>query len=85
MAERRVALVTGAARGIGAATARRLSADGFAVVALDAWAPPWRVLAPHLARAEWRGEVRRGYFVEGLSGVQYALPGAADALAGVRP
>ena len=40
--------------------------------ALDPWAPPWRDLAPWLARAELRGEVRRGYFVEGLSGVQYA-------------
>ncbi|HEV3168444.1 MAG TPA: DEAD/DEAH box helicase [Isosphaeraceae bacterium] len=49
--------------------------------ALDPWAPPWRELAPLLARAEWRGELRRGYFVEGLSGVQYALPEAADALA----
>ena len=47
------------------------------VVALDAFAPSWAALAPLLGRAEWRGEVRRGYFVEGLAGVQYATEEAA--------
>lgn len=42
------------------------------LLALDPWAPSWAELAPLLARAELRGELRRGYFVEGFSGVQYA-------------
>ena len=53
------------------------------VVALETSpsAPSWGDLAPLLARAEWRGELRRGYFVEGLSGVQYASEEAASELA----
>ena len=51
------------------------------VVALEPSAPSWGELAPLLSRAEWRGELRRGYFVEGLSGVQYASEEAAAELA----
>jgi ATP-dependent Lhr-like helicase len=47
---------------------------------LDPWMPPWRILYEVLSRMELAGEVRRGYFVEGLSGAQFALPEAARAL-----
>jgi ATP-dependent Lhr-like helicase len=50
------------------------------IVALEPLAPPWGKLAPVLALAEWRGELRRGYFVEGLSGLQYASEEAASEL-----
>ena len=43
--------------------------------------PAWRVLYEVLSRLELAGEVRRGYFVEGLSGAQFALPDAARLLA----
>ncbi len=41
---------------------------------------PWFAIFQELKRMEWRGEVRRGYFVEGLSGVQFAFPRAAEML-----
>lgn len=34
----------------------------------------WSTIYPELQRLEMRGEVRRGYFVHGLPGVQFALP-----------
>jgi ATP-dependent Lhr-like helicase len=40
----------------------------------------WQALYPTLARMEVRGEVRRGYFVEGLPGAQFALPHAVEQL-----
>ncbi len=50
------------------------------ILALEPWAPSWSDLVPLLSRAEWRGEIRRGYFVEGLSGLQYASDLAAAEL-----
>ncbi len=42
---------------------------------------PWPRLFQVLKRLEWQGEIRRGYFVEGLSGIQFALPEAVEMLA----
>jgi ATP-dependent Lhr-like helicase len=47
---------------------------------LDPWMPAWRLLYEVLSRMELSGEVRRGYFVEGLSGAQFALPEAMEPL-----
>ena len=40
----------------------------------------WPLIALEFQRMEMRGEIRRGYFVEGLSGMQYALPAAVEEL-----
>lgn len=40
----------------------------------------WEALFPVFDRLESTGRIRRGYFVEGLSGIQYALPAAVDQL-----
>jgi ATP-dependent Lhr-like helicase len=39
---------------------------------------PWRLIYRELKRLEFRGEVRRGYFVKGLGGAQFALPDAVE-------
>ncbi len=44
----------------------------------------WDALYEQLQRMELRGEVRRGYFVTGLSGVQFAMPDAVEALRAAR-
>lgn len=41
---------------------------------------PWHQLFQVLKRLEWQGEIRRGYFVQVLSGIQFALPEALDLL-----
>ncbi len=50
------------------------------VALLDPWMPAWRILYEVYSRMELAGEVRRGYFVEGLSGAQFALPEASQRL-----
>jgi ATP-dependent helicase Lhr and Lhr-like helicase len=40
----------------------------------------WPALVAHYQAMEMRGEVRRGYFVQGLPGVQFALPEAVEQL-----
>jgi len=40
----------------------------------------WQALYAQLQLMEMRGEVRRGYFVQGLPGVQFALPEAVERL-----
>ena len=66
------------------ASARRLL-ERYGIVArelalLDDTMPPWRILYEVLSRMELADEVRRGYFVEGLSGAQFALADAARML-----
>jgi ATP-dependent Lhr-like helicase len=45
---------------------------------IGAW--DWGLIYQYLQRLELRGEVRRGYFVQGLAGVQFALPGVVEQL-----
>jgi ATP-dependent Lhr-like helicase len=41
---------------------------------------PWYEIFQALKTLEWQGEIRRGYFISGLSGIQFALPEAAARL-----
>ena len=59
--------------------------DRYGVVSRDWWRrerPPvsWRAIYQELKRLEFRGEIRRGYFVRGLAGAQFALPDAVERL-----
>jgi ATP-dependent Lhr-like helicase len=59
--------------------------ERYGIVSREHWkrerpAVAWRAIYLELRRLEMRGEVRRGYFVDGLSGVQFAKPDAVDLL-----
>lgn len=50
------------------------------VAEADSPAVPWSTLLAVLKEMEMAGQVRRGYFVQGLSGLQFALPDAVERL-----
>jgi ATP-dependent Lhr-like helicase len=59
--------------------------ERYGVVSREIWrrerpAIGWRAIYRELKRLEFRGDVRRGYFVRGLSGAQFALPEAVELL-----
>jgi ATP-dependent helicase Lhr and Lhr-like helicase len=54
------------------------------LLARESSAPPWRELLHVLRRSEARGEIRGGRFIAGLSGEQFGLPEAVDALRALR-
>ena len=68
-----------------AATVARQWLERYGIVARNWWKRerppiPWRNIYLELKRMEFRGEVRRGYFVRGLAGAQFALPEAVEQL-----
>jgi ATP-dependent Lhr-like helicase len=62
----------------------------YGVVSRELWrrerpAVSWRDIYHALKRLEFRGDVRRGYFVAGLAGAQFALPEAVELLRAPAP
>ncbi len=54
------------------------------VAAVESLPGGFQAIAPILRSMEEAGKARRGYFVEGLGGAQYAFPGAVDRLRACR-
>jgi ATP-dependent Lhr-like helicase len=54
------------------------------LLARETHAAPWRSLTAVYRRLEARGEIRGGRFVTGMSGEQFALPGAVERLREIR-
>jgi meso-butanediol dehydrogenase/(S,S)-butanediol dehydrogenase/diacetyl reductase len=76
----RVVLITGAAGGIGAACARRLSADGARLVLADIDGPGVEKLGAELGQAAVRADVTRAADVDAMLGEAYRRFGRLDVL-----
>ncbi|MGH9419267.1 MAG: Lhr family helicase, partial [Thermoanaerobaculia bacterium] len=68
-----------------AAQIARYWLDRYAIVSRELWRKerpliPWRSIYHELKRMEFKGEVRRGYFVRGLAGAQFASISAVEEL-----
>jgi len=68
-----------------AAEIARYWLDRYAIVSRELWrrerpTVAWRSIYHELKRMEFRGEVRRGYFVKGLAGAQFATNAAVEQL-----
>jgi ATP-dependent Lhr-like helicase len=68
-----------------AAEMARYWLDRYGIVSREIWRRErpkisWRTIYHELKRMEFRGEVRRGYFVKGLAGAQFATSAAVEQL-----
>jgi ATP-dependent Lhr-like helicase len=68
-----------------AAEIARYWLDRYAIVSREIWRRErprisWRAIYHELKRMEFRGEARRGYFVKGLAGAQFATSAAVEQL-----
>jgi ATP-dependent Lhr-like helicase len=87
--------LVGSLLGSGASSTERLHAEAGALlqrhgvltrdaVVVEGWPGGFSSLYPVLRAMEESGRIRRGYFVEGLGGSQFALAGAVDRLRAMR-
>jgi len=75
-----LANATARAHGLAAALLERYAVVTREAAAAEGLAGGFSAVYPVLKAMEEGGKIRRGYFIEGLGGAQFALPGAVDRL-----